>query len=77
MNASLSDILIVFKTALDGPAMGQAKTCLMQTGRTVLVHQKEDQDRILLVKFAPDDVTPSGLLSAVRDAGFEASMAGG
>lgn len=77
MSTSLSDILIVFKDALDAPSMGQAKTCLMHTGRSVLVHQKEDQSRILLVKFDPEDVTPSSLLNAVREAGFEASMAGG
>ena len=72
-----SDILILFAKALDHIAIRTAKSCLMQTGDSVLVHQKEGQSRVLLVKFDPEDVSPSALLSAVREAGFDASMSGG
>lgn len=73
----LSDILIMFAHALDDAAMSAAKACLMNAGVSVLPHQKEGQSRVLLVKFDPRDVTPDVLLAAVRDAGFDAKMAGG
>ena len=73
----LSDILILFAQALDDIAIRSAKACLMDIGDSVLVHQKEGQSRVLLVKFNPSDVTPRALLNAVRDAGFDAKMSGG
>lgn len=73
----LSDILILFPQALDDAAMCTAKSCLMNAGSSVLVHQKEGQSRVLLVKFAPGDVSPETLLNTVRDAGFDAKMSGG
>lgn len=74
---ALSDIMIMFAQALDDGAMSAAKGHLMQTGVSVLVHQKEGQSRVLLVKFDPRDVTPDALLAALRDEGFDAKMAGG
>lgn len=70
------DILIVFKTVLAQDAMGRAKTCLMEVAASVLVHQPENMDRVLLVKFDPSETGPSQLLNAVRAAGFDATMAG-
>ena len=74
---ALSDILILFNPPLDDAAMGTAKSVLMDCGRSVLVHQKDGQTRTVLVKFDPGDVSPTGLLQAVRDAGLSATMAGG
>ena len=74
---NMSDILILFSSSQDDNAMRSAKTHLMQAGRSVLVHQKEGQDRLLVVKFDPAEVTPSVLLAAVTGAGFDAKMAGG
>lgn len=74
---ALSDILIMFAQALDEATMSAAKACLMETGISVLVHQKEGQSRVLLVKFDPRDITPGELLASVRDAGLDAKMAGG
>lgn len=73
----LSDILILFDTALDEVSMARAKTCLMTVDGSVLIHQKEDQSRVLLVKFDPLGVTPSVLLTSLWNAGFKAKMAGG
>lgn len=53
------------------------KQCLMETDSSVLVHQKEDQARLLLVKFDPRNASPRQLLTAVRAAGFDATMASG
>lgn len=72
-----SDILILFSEPQDEPSMSKAKGHLMDVGRSVLVHQKEGQARVLLVKFDPQEVTPSALLSAVTTTGFEAKMSGG
>lgn len=73
----LSDILIMFAKALDDTSMSKAKACLMESADSVLVHQKEGQSRVLLVKFNPHDITVGALLAAVRDAGFDAKMSGG
>lgn len=73
----LSDILILFAKPLDDLAVNTAKSTLMACGRSVLVHQKEGQDRLFLVRFDPRDVTPASLLSSIQDAGFDAKMAGG
>lgn len=72
-----SDILILFTSTLDELDMRSAKTHLMEVGRSVIVHQKEGHDRLLVVKFDPGEVKPSALLGAVTGAGFEAKMAGG
>lgn len=72
-----SDILILFKTPQSEEDLTKAKSCLMDVDRSVLVHQNEDSQRVLLVKFTPAFVTPSKLLEAVHTAGFEATMAGG
>lgn len=74
---NMSDILILFSSAQDDTAMRSAKTHLMQVGRSVLVHQKEGHDRLLMVKFDPAEVTPGALLRSVTGAGFDAKMAGG
>ena len=74
---NMSDILILFSAAQDDSAMLKAKTQLMEVGRSVLVHQKEGQGRLVVVKFDPAEVTPSALLGAVTEAGFDAKMAGG
>lgn len=73
----LSDILIIFAKALDDTAMTKAKACLMNVGKSVLVHQKEGQSRVLLVKFAPSDTSHSTLLETLKSAGFDAKIAGG
>lgn len=72
-----SDILIVFKTAQTDADIAKAKTCLMEVDRSVLVHRKEGSDRVLLIKFDPQGVSPATLLDAVRGAGLDAAMAGG
>ena len=73
----LSDILIIFAKALDDAAMTKAKACLMNVGKSVLVHQKEGQSRVLLAKFAPSDASPRALLESLKNAGFDAKIAGG
>jgi len=73
----LSDILIIFTKALDDAAMTKAKACLMNVGKSVLVHQKEGQSRVLLAKFAPDDTSPGTLLETLKSAGFDAKISGG
>ncbi len=72
----LSDILVMFPSALDDNAMKTARTCLMDAAKSILVHQQDGQDRILLVKFDPHDTTPRQILKHVRKAGFDAKMAG-
>lgn len=72
-----SDILILFTASLDNNAMRAAKSALMECGRSVLVHQRDGQSRSVLVKFDPGEVSPAGLLGAVRGAGIGATMAGG
>jgi len=72
-----SDILMLFKTALPTTELSKVIACLMDVDRSVLVHQKEDAERVLLVKFDPNSVSPSHLLDSVRNAGFDATMAGG
>jgi len=72
-----SDILIVFKIAPSETEMSRAKACLMGVDHSVLVHHKDGSKRVLLVKFNPQDVSPTILLEAVRNAGFDVSMAGG
>ncbi|MBL4613393.1 MAG: hypothetical protein JKY27_00750 [Magnetovibrio sp.] len=71
-----SDILILLKTAPSALHLSKVKVCLMNVNRSVLVHQKEGAERLLLIKFDPNGVTPSELLSAVHGAGFDATMAG-
>jgi len=70
----LSDILFLFSTPLNDADMRTAKATLMDTARSVLVHQKEGQSRILVVKFDPHDTSPQALLSAVRDVGLDAKL---
>jgi len=72
-----SDILILFSEPQDEPSIRKAKSHLMGVGRSVIVHQKEGQGRVLLVKFDPQEVTPTALLNAVTSAGFDAKMSGG
>ena len=72
-----SDVLILFSTPQSDSDLSKASACLMAVDRSVLVHRKDDSDRLLLVKFSPEAVTPAHLLQAVHNAGFEASMAGG
>jgi len=72
-----SDILILFPTTPSPTEMSQAKTCLMQIDKSVLVHQKETSSRLILVKFTPTRVSPAQLLARLRDAGFDVTMAGG
>lgn len=74
---TLSDILIIFAKNLDDDAMAKAKAYLMNVSKSVLVHQKEGQSRVLLVKFAPSDATPGSLLETLRSAGFDAKISGG
>lgn len=73
----LSDILIIFSKALDDVAMAKAKACLMNVGKSVLVHQKEGQSRVLLAKFSPDDASPGALLESLKSTGFDAKISGG
>jgi len=72
-----SDILILFSTAQSDAEISKAKCCLMETDKSVLVHCKEGSKRLLLVTYSPSTVSPTVLLKAVHDAGFEATMAGG
>lgn len=72
-----SDILILFRETPSEPEMTKAKSCLMAVDRSVLVHQKEGSERVLLVKFSPQSVSPTALLKAARDSGFDVTMAGG
>lgn len=72
-----SDILIMFKNAQNDEDLKTAKTCLMNVDRSVLVHQKEGSERVLLIKYDPNNVKPAHLIEAVRSAGFDATMAGG
>ncbi len=73
----LSDVMIYFAKPLGDDAIASAKALLMDADRSVLVHQKEGQSRVLLVRFHPDEITPRNLLDVVRTAGFEATMASG
>lgn len=73
----LSDILIIFAKALDDAAMTKARACLMNVGKSVLVHQKEGQSRVLLTKFAPSDTSPGALLESLKSTGYDAKISGG
>ena len=73
----LSDILIMFSKALGDSDMAAAKALLMDIGRSVIVHQKDGQSRVLLVKFDPNEVIPGALLEALKAKGFSAKMSGG
>lgn len=75
--SGLSDILILFAKPLDDEAARRAKACLMNADASVLVHQKEGQSRIFIVKFDPSALGPAQVLNAVLNEGFEATMAGG
>lgn len=75
--ALLSDILIVFSTALDDAELRLAKSSLMDAAKSVLVHQKEGQSRVFLVKFDPLDTSPQALLSALQSVDLDASMSWG
>jgi len=72
-----SDILILFRETPPDSEMVKAKNCLMDVDRSVLVHQKEGSQRVLLVKFSPQAISPSTLLKVLRDDGFDVTMAGG
>jgi len=73
----LSDILILFPSPQSDADISRAKSCLMDTDKSVLVHCKASSKRLLLVTYSPSTVTPAILLQAVHDAGFKATMAGG
>lgn len=73
----LADILILFADAQSESDLSQAKQTLMATAPSVIVHHKDGSDRVLLVKYDPNDTHPTNLLDAVRTAGFQANMAGG
>jgi len=72
-----ADILIVFPSPQSDADISRAKSCLMNTDKSVLVHCKAGSKRLLLVTYSPSTVTPAVLLQAVHDAGFKATMAGG
>lgn len=73
----LSDALVLLKVPVSGEALAKAKKIMMVAGRSVVVHKPETPDRVLLVKFDPDEVAPGDLLASLRAAGLEASIAGG
>ena len=72
-----SDILILFPAPQSDADLAKAKSCLMDTDKSVLVHCKEGSKRLLLVTYSPLSVSPALLLQAVHDAGLKATMAGG
>ena len=72
-----SDILMLSKQLLDETSLRTIKGCLMDVHKTVLVHQNDKQNRMLLVKFDPREVRPKDLLDAAQNAGFDVSVAGG
>ena len=77
MTTDKSDILIIVPNALTPDEVTAIKTVLMETDRSVLVHLKDGQDRILLVYFSPTTVTTAQLLQAARTVQPHASMVGG
>ena len=74
---STSDILILLKTPIDEAAAEGVKNAIYQVTTTATVSFKPDPGKVFLVRFTPAQDHPDTILAAVRDAGWEATMAGG
>ncbi len=72
----LSDILMLLPKLPDDE-ISSLKRILMETEKSVLVHQNENNSRLFLIKYDPIGISPSALLNAAKTAGFDVSIAGG
>lgn len=72
-----SDILILLKQPVDEQQADVVRNAIYRSAATAMVTFDPSKGKTLLVRFDPTKDTPAAILEAVRNTGFNASMAGG
>ena len=72
-----SDILILLKTPVDDRVAEDVKAAIYGVTKSAIVNFNSEPGKVFLVRFDPDQDHASAILSAVREGGWEATMAGG